>query len=438
MIPRYTREKMGALWSDEHKYQTWLRVEILACEAWAELGEIPRDAVQHIKERARIDPKRIEAIERETKHDVAAFVSQLEETVGEAGRYIHFGLTSYDIVDTALSLRLREAAQIIIEDIDDLMEAIREKAFEHKETIMIGRTHGVHAEPITFGLKMALWYEEMRRHRGRMERAIDTISVGKLSGAVGTFANAPPAVEEYVCKKLGLKPAPVSSQIIQRDRHAEFFTALALLASSIEKFAVEIRHLQRTEVLEAEEPFAEGQKGSSAMPHKRNPIGTENLSGLARLVRSNSLAAMEDIPLWHERDISHSSVERIIAPDSTILTDYMLTRFAHIIRGLVVYPERMRKNLDLTKGLITSQQLLSALIRKGVARGDAYHWVQRNAMRAWRDEEDFRRLVREDGDITTILSEKEIQGIFDLNIHLKYVNDIYKRVFTSSKGKKGQ
>ncbi len=437
MIPRYTREKMGALWSEDYKYQTWLQVEILACEAWAELGEIPRAAAQEIKERGRIDMKRIEEIERETKHDVAAFVNQLEETVGEAGKYIHFGLTSYDIVDTALSLRLREAAGIIIADIDDLMEAIKEKAFAHKETIMIGRTHGVHAEPITFGLKMALWYEEMRRHRERMERAKETISVGKLSGAVGTFANAPPAVEEYVCKKLGLKPAPVSSQIIQRDRHAELFTALALLASSIDKFAVEIRHLQRTEVLEAEEPFAEGQKGSSAMPHKRNPIGTENLSGLARLVRTNSLAAMENIPLWHERDISHSSVERIIAPDSTILADYMLARLTQIIKGLVVYPERMKKNLDLTRGLISSQQLLLLLIRKGIARKDAYQWVQRNAMQAWKQGEDFLRLVRADADIAQALSDKEIEEAFDLNIHLKYINDIYKRVFPTGKGKGG-
>ena len=317
------------------------------------------------------------------------------------------------------------------------MKAIKEQALAHKETIMIGRTHGVHAEPITFGLKMALWYEEMRRNRERMERAKAAISVGKVSGAVGTFANAPPAVEEYVCKKLGLTPASVSSQIIQRDRHAEFFTTLALLASSVEKFAVEIRHLQRTEVMEAEEPFAEGQKGSSAMPHKRNPIGTENLSGLARLVRTNSLAAMENIPLWHERDISHSSVERVIAPDSTILVDYMLARLTHIIKGLVVYPERMKKNLELTKGLICSQQLMLALIRKGVARGDAYHWVQRNALQAWKEEKDFRQLVQEDADITRTVSAKEIQGVFDLNIHLKYVNYIYKRVFTPKRGKGG-
>jgi adenylosuccinate lyase len=431
VIPRYTREKMGALWSEERKYATWLQVEVLSCEAWAELGEIPREAVQQIKERARIDIQRIDEIERETKHDVAAFVSQLEESVGEAGKYIHFGLTSYDIVDTGLSLRLREAAQIIIADIDLLMEAIKEKAFEHKETLMIGRTHGVHAEPITFGLKMALWYEEMRRHRERMEHAAKAISVGKLSGAVGTFANAPPAVEEYVCKKLGLTPAPVSSQIIQRDRHAEFFTTLALLASSIEKCAVEIRHLQRTEVLEAEEPFTKGQKGSSAMPHKRNPIGAENLSGLARLVRGNSVAAMENIPLWHERDISHSSVERIIAPDSTILVDYMLARLTHIVKGLIVYPERMRKNLDATKGLIASQQLLSALIRKNVSRAHAYQWVQRNAMKAWEAEVDFLPLVQQDKDIARVLTEQEIQVLFDLKIHLKYVNDIYMRVFSS-------
>lgn len=436
MIPRYTREKMGALWSEEHKYHTWLQVEILACEAWAELGEIPPKAVRQIKERAHIDTRRIEEIERETKHDVAAFVNHLEEVVGEAGRYIHFGLTSYDIVDTALSLRLREAAEIIIADIDDLMAAIKGQALTHKETIMIGRTHGVHAEPITFGLKMALWYEEMRRNQERMERARDVISVGKVSGAVGTFANAPPAVEEYVCKKLGLTPAPVSSQIIQRDRHAEFFTTLALIASSIEKFAVEIRHLQRTEVLEAEEPFAEGQKGSSAMPHKRNPIGAENLSGLARVVRSNAVAALENIPLWHERDISHSSVERIIAPDSTILADYLIARLTHIIKGLVVYPERMQKNLALTQGLIYSQQLLLALIRKGVSRGDAYRWVQRNAMRAWKEEKNFLQLVQHDADITGIISEREIAGYFDLNIHLKYVNDIYKRVFTSNKKRK--
>lgn len=438
MIKRYTRERMGELWSEENKYRTWLKVEILVCEAWAELGEITQEALLQIKERARIDPQRIEEIERETRHDVAAFVSQLEEVVGEAGKYIHLGLTSYDIVDTALSLLLSEAAEIIIEDIKDLMEVIREKAIEHKETIMIGRTHGVHAEPITFGLKMAIWYEEMHRHRERMERAKENISFGRISGAVGTYANTPPSVEQYVCARLGLKPTPVSSQIIQRDRHAEFFTTLALLASSIEKFALEIRHLQRTEVLEAEEPFAEGQKGSSAMPHKRNPIGTENLSGLARLVRTNSLAAMENVPLWHERDISHSSVERVIAPDSTILVDYMLDRLTHIIKGLQVYPERMRENLELTKGLIFSQQLLLALIRQGISRDDAYQWVQRNAMRAWKEGNDFRSLVAKDKDIVNIMSEKEINAIFDLNTQLRYVNKIIKRVFYSPEGAIGK
>ena len=437
MIKRYTRERMGQLWSEENKYQTWLKVELLACEALAELGEIPSEALQQIKERARIDPQRIEEIERETRHDVAAFVSQLEEVVGEAGKYIHLGLTAYDIVDTALSLQLREAAGIIIEDIDDLMEVIREKALEHKETVMIGRTHGVHAEPITFGLKLALWYEEMRRHRRRMERARETISVGRIAGAVGTYANVPPSVERSVCERLGLKPAPVSSQIIQRDRHAELFTALALLASSIEKFAVEIRHLQRTEVLEAEEPFVEGQKGSSSMPHKRNPIGAENLSGLARLVRANSLAAMENIPLWHERDISHSSVERVIAPDSTIVVDYMLARFTTILRGLQIYPERMKENVELTKGLIFSQQLLLALIRRGISRQDAYGWVQRNAMQAWKEGRDFRSLVLKDEDIARTMREKEIEGIFDLNIHLKYVNEVFERVFNSAGGKRG-
>jgi len=432
VIKRYTREGMGNVWSDKHKYETWLKVEILACEAWAELGEIPKDAVLQIKERVTIDPQRIDEIEKETKHDVAAFVAHLEEVVGDAGKYIHLGLTSYDVVDTALSVLLKEASEIIIDDIKILLTAIREKAFEHKDTIMIGRTHGVHAEPITFGLKMAIWYEEMRRHLERMERAKESISVGRIAGAVGTYANVPPFMEQYVCERLGLNPAPVSSQVVQRDRHAEFFSTLALIASSIEKFAVEIRHLQRTEVLEAEEPFAEGQKGSSAMPHKRNPVGAENLSGLARVVRANSLAAMENVPLWHERDISHSSVERIIAPDSTILIDYMLARLTHILIGLQIYPERMKTNLELTRGLIFSQQLLLTLIRQGISRADAYKWVQRTAMEAWRQKTDFLRLVMEDEDITNTLSKKEIRGIFDLHIHLKYVNEIFDRVFGHS------
>ena len=429
MIRRYTRERMGRIWSDENKYQKWLQVELLVCEAWASLGKIPQEALEQIKAKARVDPKRIEELEQVTRHDVAAFVMQLEEAVGEAGRYIHMGLTSYDIVDTSLSLLLREAAQLILEDLDQLLEAVKEKAYQYKDTVMMGRTHGVHAEPITFGLKMAIWYEELRRHRERIERAKENISFGKVSGAVGTFAHVPPEVEEYVCRRLGLRPEPVSSQIIQRDRHGEFFCSLALLASSIEKFALEIRHLQRTEILEAEEPFGEGQKGSSAMPHKRNPIGAENLCGLARVVRSNCVAALENIPLWHERDISHSSVERIIAPDSTILIDYMLARLTRIIKGLRVYPEKMRENMELTRGLYHSQGLMLRLIEKGLSRQEAYSTVQRRAMEAWEEGKDFLALVRSDETIRKFLSEEEIKEVFSLKYHLEHVNFIFGRVF---------
>ena len=429
MIRRYTRERMGRIWSDENKYQKWLQVELLVCEAWASLGRIPQEALEQIKAKARVDPRRIEELEQVTRHDVAAFVMQLEEAVGEAGRYIHMGLTSYDIVDTSLSLLLREAAQLILEDLDQLLEAVKEKAYQYRDTVMMGRTHGVHAEPITFGLKMAIWYEELRRHRSRIERAKENVSFGKVSGAVGTFAHVPPEVEEYVCRRLGLRPEPVSSQIIQRDRHGEFFCALALLASSIEKFALEIRHLQRTEVLEAEEPFGEGQKGSSAMPHKRNPIGAENLCGLARVVRSNCVAALENIPLWHERDISHSSVERIIAPDSTILIDYMLARLTRIIKGLRVYPERMRENVELTRGLYHSQGLMLRLIEKGLSRQEAYSTVQRRAMEAWEEGKDFFELVRSDETIRKFLSEEEIKEVFSLKYHLEHVNFIFRRVF---------
>ncbi len=429
MIRRYTRERMGRIWSDENKYQKWLQVELLVCEAWASLGKIPQEALEQIKAKARVDPKRIEELEQVTRHDVAAFVMQLEEAVGEAGRYIHMGLTSYDIVDTSLSLLLREAAQLILEDLDQLLEAVKEKAYQYKDTVMMGRTHGVHAEPITFGLKMAIWYEELKRHRERIERAKENISFGKVSGAVGTFAHVPPEVEEYVCRRLGLRPEPVASQIIQRDRHGEFFCSLALLASSIEKFALEIRHLQRTEVLEAEEPFGEGQTGSSAMPHKRNPIGAENLCGLARVVRSNCVAALENIPLWHERDISHSSVERIIAPDSTILIDYMLARLTRIIKGLRVYPEKMRENMELTRGLYHSQGLMLRLIEKGLSRQEAYSTVQRRAMEAWEEGKDFLALVRSDETIRKFLSEEEIKEVFSLKYHLEHVNFIFGRVF---------
>ncbi len=429
MIPRYTRERMGQLWSEENKLRVWLQVELAVCEAWAELGVIPQEALREIKEKARVDPQRVKELERETRHDVAAFVMQLEEAIGEAGRWIHFGLTSYDVVDTALSLLLKEALGIILEDLEDLMGAVKERAFEHRDTVMIGRTHGVHAEPITFGLKLALWYEELKRHRGRLRRAREGISVGKVSGAVGTYAHIPPQVEEYVCRRLGLRPALISSQIVQRDRHAEVFAALALLASSIEKFALEIRHLQRTEVLEAEEPFAEGQKGSSAMPHKRNPIGSENLCGLARVVRANLMAALEDVPLWHERDISHSSVERIIAPDSTILIDFMLWRLSRIVKGMRIYPERMRENLERTRGLIFSQAVMLELIRKGLPRQEAYRMVQRNAMKAWEGEEDFRALVKGDGEIRRFLTEAEIEDCFSLKRHLRHVNFLFRRVF---------
>ena len=427
MILRYTREGMKKLWSEENKYQKWLQVELLVCEAWAELGVIPKEALQQIKARARVRVERINELERVLRHDVAAFVAQLEEEVGEAGKFIHFGLTSYDVVDTALSLLLKEATEVILEDVEELMRVVKDKAFQYKDTVMIGRTHGVHAEPITFGLKMALWYEELRRQRERIRRAKEEIGYGKVSGAVGTFAHVPPQVEEYVCERLGLHPEPVSSQIIQRDRHAQLFCTLALLASSIEKFAMEIRHLQRTEVLEAEEPFAKGQKGSSAMPHKRNPVGAENLCGLARIVRAYCSAAMENIPLWHERDISHSSVERIIAPDSTTLIDYMLWRLKGIVEGMQVYPERMKENLSRTGGLIHSQRIMLELIRRGLSRQEAYQIVQGRAMEAWERGKDFQELIQRDERIKEQLGDPG--ELFSLSYHLRYVNFIFERIF---------
>jgi adenylosuccinate lyase len=371
MIERYTLPRMGEIWEPQHRFETWLQVEISVCEAMAKEGMIPAQAVETIKERAAFSIERIDDIEKEVKHDVIAFLTNLEENVGPDARYIHLGLTSSDILDTALALQLKEAMLIIIDDLQGLLDVLKDRAFEHKNTAMIGRSHGIHAEPITFGLKLALWYSEMRRNIVRLKQALEVISYGKISGAVGTFANTPPRIEEYVCARLGLKPAEISTQVIQRDRHAQYFTALGILAGSIEKIALEIRHLQRTEVGEVEEAFAPGQKGSSAMPHKKNPIGSENLSGLARLVRSNCIAAMENIPLWHERDISHSSVERVIAPDSTILIDYMLNRLTKMIQNLVVYEDTMATNLDRLKGLIFSQQVLLALIDKGCARQEA-------------------------------------------------------------------
>ena len=429
MIPRYTRPEMGRIWTDENKFKKWLHIELLTCEALGEMGEIPLEALKEIKEKAQFDIERVAELEKVIKHDVVAFLTAVAEHVGEASRYIHVGLTSSDILDTSLALLLKEASELIIEDIRQFLSVLKDKAFSYKETIMIGRTHGVHAEPITFGLKMALWYDEMHRNLTRMERAKEAISYGKISGAVGTFAHTPPFVEEYVCRKCGLKPSPISTQIIQRDRYAEFFTTLAIIASSIEKFAVEIRHLQRTEVLEAEEFFTKGQKGSSSMPHKRNPILSENLCGLARLVRANALAALENIPLWHERDISHSSVERVIAPDSTILVDYMLNRVTNIIAKLLVYPDTMKENLERTKGLIFSERLMLELTKRKISREEAYSMVQRNAMNVWEEGTDFKEMILKDKEITEVLSRKEIEECFDLHSHLGHVDEIFQRVF---------
>ncbi|MCG2778725.1 MAG: adenylosuccinate lyase [Desulfobacterales bacterium] len=429
MISRYTRPEMGRIWEPENLYAKWLEVEIAACEAMAQEGLVPEEALENIKKNAAFSVGRILEIEEETKHDVIAFLTNVAEHVGPDSRYIHLGLTSSDILDTSFALLLKQAMDIIVQDLQELMDVIRTRAMEHKYTAMIGRSHGIHAEPITFGLKLAVWYSEMKRNLKRLVEARDVISYGKLSGAVGTFANTSPKIEALVCKKLGLRPEEISTQIIQRDRHAQYFSSLAILGGTLEKIAVEIRHLQRTEVLEVEEPFAKGQKGSSAMPHKKNPIGCENISGLARLVRSNSLAAMENMPLWHERDISHSSVERVIAPDSTILIDYMLHRLTGILRGLVVHADRMTENLKKMKGLIFSQQLLLKLAGKGLERQTAYVMVQRNAMKVWETGQEFKDLIMEDQEIGGYLSKSEIEEIFDLDYHVKHVDDIFERVF---------
>lgn len=429
MISRYTRPEMGKIWDIQTKYKKWLDVEIAVCEAWAELGEIPEDALKVIKKKAGFDVKEIDEIEKVVKHDVIAFLTSVARHVGPESRFIHKGLTSSDILDTALALQMREAADLIIKDIKELMEVIKGKAYKYKNTVMIGRSHGVHAEPTTFGLKCALWYEDMRRNLSRMRNAKEVISIGKLSGAVGTFSNILPEIEEKVCKRLGLKPEPVATQVVQRDRHAEYLIILALIAASIEKIAVEIRHLQRTEVLEAEEPFVAGQRGSSAMPHKRNPVGCENLSGLARLVRTNAFAGIENIALWHERDISHSSVERVIIPDNTILVDYMLTRLKGILSGLHVYPKRMKENLAKSYGLYNSQRVMLALIDKGLTRDEAYDIVQRNAMLSWKRGIAFKNVLLKDKEVRKYLIPKEIDNIFDLGYYLKNVDYIYKRVF---------
>jgi adenylosuccinate lyase len=429
VIPRYTRKQFDRIWSDQNRYRKWLDVEVAACEAWTELGKIPPASLENIKTNAGFTVKRIEEIEAVTRHDVIAFVTCMGEGVGEDARFIHMGLTSSDVLDTAYALLLKESSLIIIDDIRGLMASLKKRAYEFKDTPAMGRSHGIHAEPITFGLKFALWYAEMERNLKRMEDAMEVISYGKISGAVGTFANVPPEVEEYVCAKLGLKPASISTQILQRDRHAQFFTTLAIIGATGEKIATEIRHLQRTEVLEAMEPFGKGQKGSSAMPHKKNPILSENITGLARLLRGYSLSAMEDVALWHERDISHSSVERVIGPDATTALDFMLVRLKGIIDGLVVYPENMMKNIGLTRGLWHSQGVLLALVDAGVQRDEAYSWVQRNALKVWDSTSDFQALLKQDQDIVRVLGREGIEELFDLSHHFAHVNTIFERVF---------
>ncbi len=429
MIPRYTHPEMGRIWTDERRYETWLRVETEAAEAMAAEGIVPKEAAREIRERARIDVDRIETLERTTGHDVIAFTTAVAESVGPSARCLHFGLTSSDVVDTAQSLQMRDACDVILKGLDALGRAIRERALSYRRTPMIGRTHGVHAEPMTFGLKLALWYAELGRDVERIERARRTISVGKLSGAVGTFAHLPPTIEADVCRRLGLAPASVASQVVQRDRHAELLAALAITGGSLEKFALEIRGLQRTEIGEVEEPFATGQKGSSAMPHKRNPIGCEQIVGLARLLRGNCHAALENIALWHERDISHSSVERVILPDSFIVLDHMLRRFTRIVSGMVVHVDRMRENLERSRGVVFSGAVLLELARRGVPREVAYDWVQRNAMRSFDERRDFKSLLLADPDIMDVLSRADLDRAFDLDDQLKFIDSIFDRVF---------
>ena len=427
MIERYSRPQMKRVWSDENKFNKWLEVEIAACEAWAELGIIPREAVPKIK-LARLNLKRMEEILKETHHDMTAFLGAVAESLGEESRFIHLGLTSSDIIDTALSLQMIEAAEILTQDIKELNSALAEKALKHKYTPMIGRTHGVHAEPISFGLKLALWIEEMNRNRLRLNEAKKAVAVGKISGAVGTYATLAPEVEEKACAKLGLVPAPVSNQILQRDRHAQFVTTIAIIASSLEKFATEIRGLQRTETREVEEPFEAGQTGSSAMPHKRNPELCERICGISRLVRGYAQTSMENIALWHERDISHSSTERIILPDSCLIVDYSLALFSSVMKGLQVYPRRMKRNMELTKGLIFSQRVMLALIDKGLSRQKAYQLVQRNAMKSWQGNKNFLSLLKADLEVTASLPTGELEALFDYQYYLRYVDDIFHRL----------
>ena len=437
MIERYSRPRMKKIWSDKNKFDQWLKVEIAACEARAELGEIPREDIFKIR-KASYNLGRVAEFLKVTHHDMTAFLNSVAESLGKESRFVHLGLTSSDVMDTALSLQLTQAADILAQDVAELISVMGNKAVEHKYTIMMGRTHGVHAEPITLGLKLALWIEEMKRNAQRLAEARRNISVGKISGAVGTYATVPPQVEKIACTKLGLAPAPISSQIIQRDRHAQFLTTLAIIASSLEKFATEIRGLQRTEVREVEEPFEEGQTGSSAMPHKRNPELCERICGLARLIRGHALTSLENIALWHERDISHSSTERIILPDSCLALDYMLSIFTSIMKGLKVYPENMRRNIELTQGLVFSQRVLIALINKGLTREEAYKMVQDNAMKAWQQEKDFLSLLKADRRITVHLSKEELNSLFDYGYYLKHVDEVFERLGLSEARKKAK
>ncbi len=427
MIARYSRPEMARLWSQEAKYDAWLKVELAVCEVYAKRGVIPADALARIKAGACVDAARIDEIESKTRHDVIAFLTNLEESIGADSRYVHIGMTSSDVLDTALALQLQQACDVLLADLERFRAALRALALAHKDTLCVGRSHGIHAEPMVFGLKPALWYAEAGRNIERLERARNAVRVGKISGAIGTFAHVDPDVEEEVCRLLGLEADPISTQVVQRDRHAELCAVLAIVAASLEKVAVEIRSLQRTEILEAEEPFAEGQKGSSSMPHKRNPVGSENVSGLARLVRTNALAALENVALWHERDISHSSVERVILPDSTILLDYMLHRMTGIIEGLQVYPKRMRENMERSYGLMYSQRVLHKLLDTGLPRQHAYEIVQRNAMRAWRERTPFRLLLEADPEVTARLAPADLAACFEPAWYLRNVDAIYRR-----------
>jgi len=429
MISRYTHPDMGRIWSEQRRFETWLQVEVAAAQVMADNGIIPQEAARDIRQRSSFDIARIAEIEETTQHDVIAFTTAVAEHVGPSARWLHFGLTSSDVVDTAQAIQMREACDILLADIRGLLEVVRARAEEHRATPMIGRTHGVHAEPMTFGLKLALWYAELKRDEERLEKARGIVSVGKISGAVGTYAHLDPSIEAQVCRTLGLQPAPVSSQVIQRDRHAELLTTIAITGASLEKFALEIRGLQKTEIGEVEEPFRKGQKGSSAMPHKRNPIGCEQITGLARLLRGNAHAAMENIALWHERDISHSSVERVILPDSFIALDHMLRRFTRIVKDLVVHPERMRENLARSRGVVFSGTVLLELARRGVSRERAYEWVQRNAMRSYDEQKDFKQLLLDDPDVTGVLDRRTIDDAFDLKVQLRHIDQIFERVF---------